>query len=92
MGTFPGGSASAMSRQIADGYTLVNQHTYKRLSLEQMKTLQFELEKKLREVRAEFVDLGDQPRLQKRNMTISRLDGALRVLRRTVQQKRRGRL
>jgi len=91
MGSFPGGSASAMARQIANGYTLVNQHTYKRLSEPQLSVLEFELDRKLREVRAEFVDLEDQPALQKRNMKISRLVGSLRVLRYTSQQRKRGR-
>jgi len=91
MGSFPGGSASAMARQIADGYTLVNQHTYKRLSEPQLSVLEFELDKKLREIRAEFVDLDDQPALQKRNMRISRLVGALRVLRYAAQNRKSGR-
>ena len=92
MGTYQGGSAPAMAKQICDGYTLVNQLTLKRLSLDQMKNLEFELDKRLRETRGEAVDLEDQPSLQKRNRRISRIEGAIRVLRHTMQQRRMGRL
>jgi hypothetical protein len=92
MGSYQGGSAPAMSRQICDGYTLVSQVSLKRLSLEQMTTLEFELDKRLREARGEIVDLNDQPALQARNRRISRIEGALRVVRHTVQLRRAGRV
>jgi hypothetical protein len=78
-----------MARQIRDGYTLVNQHTLKRLSVEQLSSLEFELDKKLREIRAEPMDLEDQPALQTRNRRISRLEGAIRMIRAAVQARRR---
>ena len=92
MGSFQGGSAPAMARQICDGYTLVSQVSLKRLSLDQMTTLEFELDKRLRETRGETVDLDDQPALQARNRRISRIEGAIRVLRHTMQLRRAGRL
>jgi len=92
VGTYQGGSAPAMAKQICEGYTLVNQLSLKRLSLDQMKTLEFELDKRLRETRGEAVDLEDQPSLQKRNRRISRIEGAIRVLRHTMQQRRMGRI
>ena len=92
MGSFQGGSAPAMARQICDGFTLVSQVSLKRLSLEQMTSLEFELDKRLRETRAEVVDLNDQPALQSRNRRISRIEGALRVVRHTVQLRRAGRI
>ncbi len=92
MGTFQGGSAPAMSKQICDGYSLVNQVSLKRLSIDQMVKLEFELDKRLRETRGEVVNLEDQPALQARNRRISRIEGALRVLRHTMQQRRIGRL
>lgn len=91
MGTFQGGSAPAMAQQICEGYTLVTQVVLKRLSLDQMVKLEFELDKRLRETRGEPMDLSDQPGLQARNRRISRIDGALRVLRHTMQERRRGR-
>jgi hypothetical protein len=92
MGSFQGGSAPAMARQICDGFTLVSQVSLKRLSLEQMTSLEFELDKRLRETRGEPVDLEDQPSLQARNRRISRIESAMRVLRHTVQQRRAGRI
>ena len=92
MGTFQGGSAPAMARQICDGFTLVSQVSLKRLSADQMTTLEFELDKRLRETRAEPVDLDDQPGLQARNRRLSRIENALRVLRHTLQLRRAGRI
>ena len=92
MGSFMGGSAPAMARQVCDGYTLLSATSLKRLELDQMTQLEFEMEKKLREARSDQPDLQDQVALQARNRRISRIDGQLRVLRQTMQQKRMGRL
>ncbi len=92
MGAFIGGSAPAMARQVCDGYTLLSPVLLKRLSLEQMRSLEFEMDKKLREARSDIVDQEDQLALSNRNRRISRIDSALRILRHTVQQKQRGRL
>lgn len=89
MSHYMGGSAPAMVRQIAEGFTLVSVVSLKRFTDEELRTLQFELEKKLREVRGEQVDLEDIPGLQQRNRRISRIEGALRVVRHTLQQRRR---
>ena len=92
MGSFMGGSAPAMARQVCDGYTLLSAPTLKRLSVDQMTQLQFEMDKKLRETRSEQPDLSDQEALQKRNRRISRIESQLRVLRHSIQQKKMGRL
>jgi len=89
MGSFMGGSAPAMARQITEGYTLVTAVTLKRLTNPQLQTLEFELDKKLRDLRGESVDLNDQPAIQTRNRRISRIDGALRVIRGTMQTRKR---
>ena len=92
MGTYQGGSAPAMASQVCDGYSLLSQVSLKRLSLEQMTKLEFEIDKRLRATRSETVDLNDQPALQARNRRISRIEGALRLLRQSIQMRRRGRL
>lgn len=92
MGTFMGGSAPAMARQVCDGYTLLSTTNLKRLNLDQMNQLAFEMDKKLREARADQPSLDDQQALQERNRRISRIDGQLRVLRSTIQQRKMGRL
>lgn len=92
MGSFQGGSAPAMARQICEGFSLVSQVTLKRLTVQQITLLEFELDKRLRETRSEVIDLTDQPALQVRNRRLSRIEGALRVVRHTVQLKKMGRL
>ena len=92
MGSFPGGSAPAMANQVCDGFTLLSQVSLKRLSLDQMMKLEFELDKRLRATRSDIVDLNDQPGLQARNRRISRIEGAVRMLRHTMQLKRKGRV
>jgi hypothetical protein len=87
-----GGSAPAMANQVCDGYTLLSATTLKRLSLDQMKQLEFELDKRLRETRGTQVDLQDQQALQQRNRRISRIEGQVRVLRHTMQQRRMKRI
>lgn len=91
MGTFMGGSAPAMARQVCDGYTLLSQATLKRLELPQMQELEFEIEKRLRETRGELPDQTNLDAIRDRNRRISRVEGALRVLRHTMQQRRMGR-
>ena len=46
MASFQGGSAPAMARQICEGYTLVSQVTLKRLTVQQIGMLEFELDKR----------------------------------------------
>ena len=92
MGSYLGGSAPAMARQICDGFTLASPPVLKRLAIDQMTQLEFELDKRLRDTRGEKVDLNDQPSLQARNRRISRIEGSLRILRQTMQQRRMGRI
>ena len=92
MGSYIGGSATAMARQVCDGFTLLSQMLLKRLSLGQMVALEFELDKRLRTTRGEAVDLQDQEALQKRNRRIQRIEGAVRLVRHTVQLRRAGRI
>jgi hypothetical protein len=92
MGTFMGGSAPAMARQVCDGFTLLSTVMLKRLDIKQMELLEFELDRRLRDARAEPMDLEDQEGLQQRNRRLSRIEGGLRVLRHAMQQRRMGRL
>lgn len=92
MGTYVGGSAPAMAKQVCDGFTLLSPIILKRLELDQMQKLEFEMDKRLRETRGEPMDLSDQETLTKRNRRITRIEGALRVLRHCMQQRRMGRL
>ena len=81
MGNFMGGSAWAMAQQIGDGYILVSERTYKRLERVELEKLAFEMERLLREVRAEQPPLEDVQALQHKNRKVTRLTGAISQLR-----------
>ena len=81
MGTFMGGSAWAMAGQIGDGYILVSDRTWAQLNRGDLEKLAFELDKLLRETRSVQPPLDDIQALQQRNRKVSRLTGALGMLR-----------
>ena len=89
MGHYLGGSAPAMVRQISEGFTMVNAVMLRRFEVRELDTLVFELDKKLRELRGEHVNLDDTVALQAKNRRISRLESGIRVIRGTLQQRRR---
>lgn len=88
MGTFMGGSAWAMAAQIGDGYILVSDRTWTRLDRADLEKLAFELDKLLRETRGDQPPLDDIQALQQRNRKVSRLTGALSMLRAYQTRKR----
>jgi hypothetical protein len=77
---FMGGSAYAMAHQIGDGYILITERTFGRMMNPELEKLAFELDRLMREVRAEQPSLDDVQALQKRNRKISRLQGAMTML------------
>lgn len=77
---FMGGSAYAMAHQIGDGYILLTERTFARMLPPELDKLAFEMERLMREVRADQPDLADIPAIQKRNRKITRLQGALTML------------
>ena len=81
MGTFPGGSAYAMVRDIAGGHLLVTERTLTRLDAGDLNTLSFELERHLREIRGEQPPLEDTTAIQQRNRRIQRINAAHMILR-----------
>ncbi len=81
MANFTGGSAFAMAKDIGDGFVLVTERTYQRLATGELEQLAFELDRALRDMRGNQPPLDDQAALQLRNRKISRLTGALTMLR-----------
>ncbi len=61
----------------------------KRMEAQQLDQLLFELDKNLRGTRADIVALDDQKAMQDRNRRISRIEGAIRVVKGSLQEKRR---
>lgn len=87
MAGFPGGSAWATAKDVADGYMLVTERTFGRFDAGQLEKLAFELERALRDVRGDQPSLDDLEAIQVRNRKITRLNGALTMLR-SYQQRR----
>jgi hypothetical protein len=80
MGNFLGGSAYAMSRDIAEGFVLLNANLLKKFSAAELAQLRHQLEKVQKEVRSEQPPLDDIQAIQKRGRKISRIASALLVL------------
>jgi hypothetical protein len=81
MASFPGGSAWALARDIAAGHFLVTERTFQAFNRGQLDKLTFELDRCLREVRAEQPPLEDTRAVQDRNRRIQRLNTAAMILR-----------
>ncbi len=90
MSPYMGGSAPAMASQVADGYTLVSAPQLKRLLDNELDQLQVELERIVRDVRAEPMNLEDVQAINARNRRIARISGALQQIQMTKAKRRRG--
>jgi hypothetical protein len=90
MANFLGGSAYTMAKDIAEGYHIVTERTFKTMSRGETEQLAFELDKCLREIRGEQIPLDDLLLIKGRNRKIQRLNQTLMVLR-SYQQKTRKR-
>jgi hypothetical protein len=78
---FPGGSAYAMARDVAEGYLLVTERTFKTLTRLDLDQLSFEIDRHLRELRGDQPSLDDLPAIQQRQRKMQRLNSALQMLR-----------
>lgn len=78
---FPGGSAYAMTRDVAEGYTLVTERTFRTLTPADLDKLVFEMDRYVRELRGDQPALDDIPAIQQRNRRIQRINQAMLVLR-----------
>ena len=80
MANWIGGSCPAMANQIAGGFCLLTAATLKGFLPGELQLLRFELEKLLRNVRAEVPPQDDALAQQARNHKISRLSSAVQVV------------
>lgn len=78
---FPGGSAYAMARDVAEGYLLVTERTFKTLTRTDLEQLGFELDRHLRELRGDQPSLDDINAIQQRQRRMQRLNTTLLMLR-----------
>ncbi len=90
MAGFLGGSAFGMARDIAEGYHLVTERTFKAMAHGEVDQLAFELDRCLRDARGEQAPLNDLVLVKARNRKIQRLNQALMILRNYQQKARRG--
>ena len=77
----PGGSAFGYARDIAEGFQVVTERSFKGITVPEMDQLAFEINRGLRDIRAEQVPTDDLPLIQAKNRKIQRLNGALMMMR-----------
>jgi hypothetical protein len=78
---FPGGSAYAMARDISEGYLSVTERSFKLFTRPDIDQLSMELDRLLRELRAEQTALDDHAEMQKKQRKLQRVNTALVVMR-----------
>jgi hypothetical protein len=79
-----------MADQICEGYVLLTSVQIKRLTDAEMDQLQFEVERKLRDLRGEVVAQDNTALIQARNRKLMRLSGAIQQIQATRAKRRRG--
>jgi hypothetical protein len=84
----PGGSAFGYARDIAEGFQIVTERSFKGLTRAEMDQLAFEIDRGLRDIRGEQVATDDLPMIQAKNRKIQRLNGALMMMRGYRQKAR----
>ena len=79
MSVFLGGSAYMMVRDIAEGYVIASELTFKKFQPGDFQQFGFELDKLLREIRGNVPPTGDVDATQKRHRKMQRLQQALTI-------------
>ena len=77
-----------MARDIGEGFVLVTDRTFNRMSRAEIDKLSFELERSLREIRGTPTADMAAADLQRRNRKLIKLTGAQRVLRAHLMQRK----
>jgi hypothetical protein len=88
MSAFLGGSAYSMVRDIADGYIIASELTFKKFQPADFQTFGFEIDKLLREIRGNVPETGDVEATQKRQRRMQRLQQALTIANNVRQRQR----
>ena len=79
MSVFLGGSAYTMVRDIAEGYIIASELTFKKFQPGDFQQFGFEADKLLREIRASVPPTGDVDATQKRHRKMQRLQQAMTI-------------
>jgi hypothetical protein len=88
---YMGGSAFAMANSLMEGYILPSPATLKRLEVDELRAVLFEMDKLLKELRGLVMDPTDTMALQKRNQRIQKLNSATMVINNQLALKVRNR-
>ena len=88
MSVFIGGSAYNMVRDIADGYILATERTFRNYGSKELSDFQQEANRLLQEVRADQPALTDTMAIQKRQRRMQRLMQSLSMVSAIVQRRR----
>jgi hypothetical protein len=88
MANFVGGSAYAMSHDIAEGLILINANSLKKFTPGELKQLQFELDRVQKEARAEQPAGDDTQAIQKRGRKLSRVSAAMQMINSSLMSRR----
>ena len=88
MGAFLGGSAYNMVRDIADGYIIVSELTFRKFQVPDFQAFGFEADKLLREIRGSVPPTGDIEATQKRHRRMQRLQQATTIAQNVRQRLR----
>lgn len=79
MGAFLGGSAYNMVRDVAEGYIIATELTFKKFRTDEFNTFAVEADKLLREFRGTVIPAGDIEGTQKRHRRMQRLQQAMTI-------------
>jgi hypothetical protein len=79
MSAFLGGSAYAMVRDVAEGYIIATELTFRKFLVGDFQSFGFEADKLLREIRGTVVPVGDVEGTKKRQRRMQRLQQAMTI-------------
>jgi hypothetical protein len=77
-----------MARDIGEGFVIVTDRTFARMSRSEIDKLGFELQRCLRDLRGQPIAALAAPEVQQRNRKLLKLTGAQRVLRAHLMQRK----
>jgi hypothetical protein len=77
-----------MARDVAEGFLLITERTFKTMTRSDMEQLGFELDRHLRDLRGDQPALDDTPAIQLRQRRMQRLNQALMMLRAYRQKQK----
>lgn len=80
MSVFLGGSAYNMVREMADGFIIVTERTFKQYKPQDLTEFQMEAEKYLREIRGNQPPVTDLEATQKRQRRLQRIQQSITVV------------